>query len=66
MRKMTFYKNMWFLVLLTLAIYFGGIFYFHDKGATFEQCVAWPVPWLFIGSIVLPPIQFLAEKIFNK
>ena len=68
--KLPYYdKDTWFFALLTLitfAIYFGGMCYFHSNGATFEQCVGWPLPFLFIGSIVLPFIQFLAEKIFKK
>ena len=69
MNKVHFYENTWFVGLLTIitfAIYFGGIYYFHSNGATIEQCAGWPVPFLFIGSIALPPIQFMAEKIFKK
>ena len=65
MKKVPFYENMWFInlmVIIVVAIYFAGIFYFGSKGATFEQCVGWPIPWLFIGSIVLMPIYFLLKR----
>lgn len=65
MKKVPFYENMWFInlmVIIVVAIYFAGIFYFGSKGATFEQCIGWPIPWLFIGSIVLMPIYFLLKR----
>ena len=65
MRKVPFYENMWFvnlLAIIAVVIYFAGIFYFGSKGATFEQCVGWPIPWLFIGSIVVIPISFLLKR----
>ena len=49
-------------LIIAVVIYFAGIFYFGSKGAKFEQCVGWPIPWLFIGSIVVMPIYFLLKK----
>lgn len=69
MGKTPFYESIWFIYLLMIiacAIYFGGVFYFAERGATFEQCIGWPLPWLFIGSIMLPFIQLLIKKIFKK
>ena len=69
MKKVPFYENMWFinlLVIIAVAIYFAGFFYFGSKGATFEQCLGWPIPWLFIGSIVLGTIKFIVEEIIKK
>ena len=54
------------MLIIAVVIYFAGIFYFGSKGATFEQCVGWPIPWLFIGSIVVMPIKLLVEKIIKK
>ena len=50
------------MLIIAVVIYFAGIFYFGSKGATFEQCVGWPIPWLFSGSIVVLPIYFLLKK----
>lgn len=50
------------MLIIAVVIYFAGIFYFGSKGARFEQCVGWPIPWLFIGSIVVRPIYFLLKK----
>ena len=69
MKKVPFYENMWFinlLVIIAVVIYFAGVFYFASKGAKLEQCLGWPIPWLFIGSIVLMPIKLLVEKILEK
>ena len=54
------------MLIIAVVIYFAGIFYFGSKGATFEQCVGWPIPWLFIGSIVLGTIKFIVEEIIKK
>ena len=54
------------MLIIAVVIYFAGIFYFGSKGAKFEQCIGWPIPWLFIGSIVLMPIKLLVEKIIKK
>ena len=65
MKKVPFYENMWFInlmVIIVLAIYFAGFCYFASNGAKFEQCIGWPIPWLFIGSIVVMPIYFLLKK----
>lgn len=63
MEKERIYQILFILMLIiAVAIYFAGIFYFASKGATFEQCVGWPIPWLFIGSIVVMPIKLLLLK----
>ena len=59
MKKERLYQILFILMLIiAVVIYFAGIFYFGSKGATFEQCVGWLIPWLFIGSIVVIPISF--------
>lgn len=50
------------MLIIAVVIYFAGIFHFGSKGARFEQCVGWLIPWLFIGSIVVRPIYFLLKK----
>ena len=65
MKKVPFYENTWFIILMTIiviAIYFAGFFYFASKGAKLEQCLGWPIPWLFIGSIVVMPIKLYLLK----
>ena len=47
--------------IIAVVIYFAGIFYFGSKCATFEQCIGWLIPWLFIGSIVVTPIYLLVK-----
>lgn len=50
------------MLIIAVVIYVAGIFYFASKGATFEQCIGWPIPWMFIGSIVVMPIYILLTK----
>ena len=50
------------MLIIAVVIYFAGMFYFASKGETFEPCVGWPIPWLFIGSIVVMPIKLLLLK----
>lgn len=54
------------MLIIAVVIYFAGIFYFGSKGAKPEQCLGWPIPWLFIGSIVLGTIKFIVEEIIKK
>lgn len=63
MEKERLYQILFILMLIiAVVIYFAGIFYFGSKGATFEQCVGWPIPWLFIGSIVVMHIYILLKR----
>ena len=63
MKKERLFEILFILMLIiAVVIYFAGMFYFASKGATFEQCVGWPIPWLFIGSIVVMPIKLLLLK----
>ena len=63
MEKERLYQTLFILMLIiAVVIYFAGMFYFASKGATLEQCIGWPIPWLFIGSIVVMPIKLLLLK----
>lgn len=67
MEKERLYQMLFILMLIiAVVIYFAGFYYFGSKGATFEQCIGWPIPLLFIGSIFVMPIKLLVEKIIKK